>query len=257
VSFADSFWERNSTVVSAVVAIIIGIVIGWLVPWIWRQRDRATKTLDYRVISDFAIMTSHRPDGFRIIFGTVDVDNPFISQIRFKNTGKQVIETEDFLERFIILRPASKLLDFNVVEQSDQNLVRHIGHIPERPGTHETVGVTPNTLNPGDWFTVQLLYDGDPSSDPQITGRIKGQTRKPQVYLTRQERPRDTNMLPWSGGLVLLVLLIFLAFQYDFGSLWWLIFPLGGAIGGSLRALVEGLQVRAKLKARQQDPQRD
>jgi hypothetical protein len=220
---ADSIWQRNSTMVSAVVAVLI-LIIGLLITWIWRRRDKATKTLDYRVVSDIPIVTRHdRPERLKIVYGTLEVIDPFITEIRFRNTGKQVIEATDFLEPLVISRPAAKLFDFNVVDQSEDNLVEKIEHVPptqDRPGK---VNVIPKTLNPGDWFTVQLLYDGDPSSPSTITGRIKGQTRRPRVYLTRQQRsagiglgaPTSALLMGLFATLAPLIALSFLVPQQD------------------------------------------
>jgi hypothetical protein len=110
---ADSYWQRNSTAISLLGALVIALVVGWLIPWLWRQRDRASKTLDYRLVSDIQIVTTHgRPDTLRITLGPLEVQNPFLSQIRFKNTGKQVIHASDFLEPLEITRASAKLLDF-------------------------------------------------------------------------------------------------------------------------------------------------
>lgn len=52
----------------------------------------------------------------------------------------------------------------------------------------EHVTVMPGTLNSGDWFDVQVVYDGSPECNPVVTTRIKGQTRKMRPYEPRSER---------------------------------------------------------------------
>jgi hypothetical protein len=189
---ADSYWQRNSTAVTVVVAVAVG-AITLLVMWLWRHRDRQSKTLDYRVISDIAIVRSHnRPEKLRVVYGPLEVKDPRVTEVRFKNAGKLVIEAEDFLEPMVMARPNARILDFDVVEQSEKNLFEKIEHVLARDDSPEFVQLFPKTLNPGDWLTVQLLYDGGASEDPlTVTGRIKGETRKPAVYATSDDRARQ------------------------------------------------------------------
>jgi hypothetical protein len=52
---ADSFWERNSTVILLIATVAVS-VIGWWLLWLWRQKDKDSKHLDYRVIEDIPIL---------------------------------------------------------------------------------------------------------------------------------------------------------------------------------------------------------
>ena len=184
-----------------------------------RHRDKESKTLDYRIISDIPIVTSHnRPELLKITFGTREVSNPFITEVRFKNTGKQVIDAADFLEPVVISRLKAKLLDFNVVDESEKGLVEDISNVVDPP--NPSVEVRPKTLNPGDWFTVQLFYDGGDDEDVSVSGRIRGQTRKPEIY--RLPRRRDLgwyNVMLGAGAAVVgfvVAVLVFVGLQADF-----------------------------------------
>lgn len=55
----------------------------------------------------------------RIMFGDSEVVNPFITQVRFENTGKQVIEATDFLEAIEICRGEAQIIDWSVVAESE------------------------------------------------------------------------------------------------------------------------------------------
>jgi hypothetical protein len=156
-------------------------VITLLVMELWRFRDRESKTLDYLVISDTDIVISHnRPEKLKVVYGDGEVKDPRVTEIRFKNTGNQIIEKDDFLEPVKMIRPNARILDYDVVEQSENHLYEKIELVtpePDRPEQH--VELFPRTLNSGDWFTVQLVYDGGgSSSDMVFTTRIKGETRK-------------------------------------------------------------------------------
>ena len=171
----------------------LAVALGTLLAmWLWRLRDRQSKTLDYRVISDTDIVISNRPKKLKVVYGPDEdeVKDPRVTEIRFKNTGKQVIETDDFLEPVIMRRPNARILDFDVVDQSENHLVDKdkselVIAQPDRP---EHVRLFPRTLNSGDWFTVQLVYDGGgSSSDMVFTTRIKGQTRKIAAFTAESE----------------------------------------------------------------------
>ena len=175
---ADSYWQRDSTQISIGGAVAVA-AITLLIMWLWRARDRQSKTLDYLVISDTDIVSAHnRPEKLKVVYGQDEVEDPRVTEIRFKNTGKQIIETDDFLEPVKMRRANSRILDYAVVEQSENHLVDKILVMP-KPNEPGHVELFPRTLNSGDWFTVQLVYDGGgSSSDMVFTTRIKGQTRQ-------------------------------------------------------------------------------
>lgn len=201
---ADSFIERNGTAILAILAIITIVVAGVTVflMWWWRRQDRQSKTLDYRVISDVSIITSHnRPQKLKVVYGPaenlIEINDPRVTEIKFKNTGKQVItatsdpDTTDFLEPMVITRQDSRIVDFDVVEESAGNLYDKIEHVVARDGKPEYVQLFPKTLNPRDWLTVQIVYDGgEPDCLPEITGRIRGETRSSEVFMLDEERER-------------------------------------------------------------------
>jgi hypothetical protein len=178
VLLADSYWQRDSTQISIGGAVAVA-AITLLIMWLWRARDRQSKTLDYLVISDTDIVSAHnRPEKLKVVYGQDEVEDPRVTEIRFKNTGKQIIETDDFLEPVKMRRANSRILDYAVVEQSENHLVDKILVMP-KPNEPGHVELFPRTLNSGDWFTVQLVYDGGgSSSDMVFTTRIKGQTRQ-------------------------------------------------------------------------------
>lgn len=188
---ADGFVEHNPWAPGVMAAVVL-FIVGTGITLYLRRRDKDSKTFDYRVVSNIAIVTSHkRPERLKVVFGTVEVSNPFISQIRFENTGKQVIQPSDFLDAVTILRPSAKIIDFNIVEESEKNLVRSISQVmPIEKGvqSHEVIEIEPGTMNPGDWFEAQILYDGESDWAPKVSTRVQGQTRKTGVYLTKQDR---------------------------------------------------------------------
>jgi hypothetical protein len=207
VLLAASFLERNSWLPGVVVAIVL-FIIGTSVTLYLRRRDKDSKHLDYRIVSDIQIVRSHnRPETLKVVYGPLEVRNPFITEVKFKNTGKQVIEPEDFLAPVTILRPNAKVLDFNVVDESEKDLIDHISQIVDPPNEENPVEVVPKTLNHGDWFTVQLIYDVRKHENVTAAGRIRGQTRQSQVYQEREPITRAGKKM--IAGLALCALLTF------------------------------------------------
>jgi hypothetical protein len=231
----DSHFLGDFSAAVAVVAVAVA-VITFLAMWLWRARDRQSKMLDYLVISDTDIVsTHHRPEKLKVVYGQEEVKDPRVTEIRFKNTGKQVIETDDFIEPVIMRRPNSRILDFDVVEESDNHLVDKIEIVmPEPdtpdpdtphpdtadPDTAEHVRLVPRTLNSGDWFTVQLVYDGGgSSSDMVFTTRIRGQTRKIAAFTPESDVVRRRMRVSMAiAGLVLAVILTCASIVSPFGT---------------------------------------
>jgi hypothetical protein len=181
VSTIASFLQNNSWLPGVVVALaLFGFTL------YFRRRDKDAKHLDYQIISDTPIVTSRdRPEILKVMYGANEVSNPYITEIRFKNTGNQVIEPDDFLEPMTISRKGAKVLDFNDVNQSERKLVDHMDYVIDPPSDTNPVEVTAYTLNTGDWFTIQVIYDVKHKEGLTVTGRIKGQTRRPQSYQDR------------------------------------------------------------------------
>jgi hypothetical protein len=210
VLLAASFLERNSWVPGVVVAVVL-FIIGTGISFYWRRGDKESKHLDYQILSDTPIITSRdKPQILKVIYGATEVTNPFITEVRFKNTGKQVIDADDFLGPMTILRRSAKVLDFNDVGQSEANLVDFMETSLDAPGENKPVVVTPNTLNPGDWFTVQVIYDSRKRESVTVTGRIKGQTRPPQEYQDREGLTSSARSKFLIGAQSLLVVAIIL-----------------------------------------------
>jgi hypothetical protein len=189
---ADSFLQRNATALGLVGTVIVG-VIGWVVAWLIYKNGKRRKHLDYRVVSDIPILASgNRPQELKVVYGPLEVKNPRITEVRFRNTGNQVIDEADFLGRPFRIppRPNARLLDFNVLERPTDLVAKLEQQVGDRgeydPGT---LMVYPKTLNADESFTVQLVYDGgEPDWQPTVEGRIRDQTRDSIVYRVPEER---------------------------------------------------------------------
>ncbi|OCB37264.1 hypothetical protein A5676_18335 [Mycobacterium malmoense] len=207
---AASFLERNSWVPGVVVAVVL-FLIGTGITLYLRRRDKDSKHLDYQILSDTPILTRRdHPGILKVVVGSKVVSNPYITEVRFKNTGKQVIEADDFLGRISIQRSNAKVLTFNLVGESARNLIDYADLTFESSDEENPVQLKPLTLNSGDWFTVQMIYDSESTvaETISVTGRIKGQTRPPRLYQDREPMSSVNKTLLSTSGILSLILLI-------------------------------------------------
>ena len=169
-----------------VVAGTAGVVVTLFITWLWRQADKDTKTFDYRVISDIPIFTQRdRPEDLKVTYKNLDVSDPRVTQIRFKNTGKRAIEATDFEEPYRIERGSAGFLDYAIIESSTP--ATELATIAELgAGTPEYIAIQPKTLNSGDWFTVQIVFDGV-NQKVSVIGRVTDESRPTAIYPSRYE----------------------------------------------------------------------
>jgi hypothetical protein len=181
--------------------------VGTAITLYLRHRDKETKTLDYEVLSNVEIITSagERPERLKILFDETEVHNPSITQIRIENTGKQVIEPDDFLSCIQICRENCSIVEWGIVEESADGASGDIG-LTVFPGENERIDDTPGTLNPGDWFTVQIVFDGDMNEPLCVTGRMRGEKRPMRLKDPKRRTSRLATVV--AGTTTLLGLLV-------------------------------------------------
>jgi len=186
---AASFIERNSTMLQ-ISAGALFVILTVALTWYFGTRNRMTKTIDYQVLSNVAVLTNTgaRPERLKILFDDTEAKDPFITQIRIENTGKQVIEPEDFLTCVQIYRDNCTILEWGVVEESADGVSGYIG-MTIFPGESERIDTTPGTMNPGDWFTIQIVSDGDRHEPLCVTSRMRGEKR-PMQEMKPERRAR-------------------------------------------------------------------
>lgn len=199
---AESWVERNETMVLAVIAIAVGAVT-LLVMWLWRERDKQSKTLDYQVIDDLPVFAGHdRPKHLKVTYReTIDVTDPRVTRILFKNTGRKRIEEDDVSEPYFIERGSAQLLDKDLIDQSLSSTragpaaeIELIADDPEFPTKFTSARVIPKKLNPGHWFTIQLIFDGGGNNPITVSGELKDETRPTRLIDTEKELNRRNGL---------------------------------------------------------------
>ncbi|CRZ18629.1 hypothetical protein [Mycolicibacterium neworleansense] len=180
---AESFIERNPWFPG--VAVAVGLfILATCITLFLRHRDKDSKHLDYRVMSDTPIFSgSDRPHHLKVTYFDESVSDPRVTFVRLKNTGKQVIRPADVLTKFTISRGQAKLLDTKLMNGSAMDLVHF-----DRDATTGQLELELKTLNAHDWFELRLIYDGGVSDRLLVSGRLDGQTRPSAVYRERDRK---------------------------------------------------------------------
>lgn len=221
VLLAESFLERNGTAFQ-ILATAIALALSGLGGWWLRSRSKKFKTLDFRVLSDLAIL-SHRPDDaeLKVTYLDEELDNPRLVRVRLKNTGTEVIRDADVLEP-IVLTINAQVAGMSVAEQSGRIIEVFALTIEDFPKCRAELPIA--TMNPGDFVTFQMIVDSDESPKFAVTGRIEGQTRPPGDERLKDARAVATGSM--LGGLSSALILAGVAIM--------MFLAIGGGTQGSL-----------------------
>lgn len=113
---ADSFLERNGTLFQ-ILATAIGLALTGLGGWWLRSRNKKSKTFDYRVVSDLPIL-SHRPDDneLKVMYLDEELVNPRVMQVKFVNSGTEVIRASEVLEQYVLEVRDARLVSVSICD---------------------------------------------------------------------------------------------------------------------------------------------
>ncbi|MBN7489671.1 hypothetical protein I3U56_04395 [Mycobacteroides abscessus subsp. abscessus] len=229
----NTFLDEHSWLPGALIALTV-----LFIHWRWRIRDTDSKTLDYRIEEDEPIFSSaDRPNNLEVIFDNKSVLDPRITRIRFENTGKQVIKPSEIIRPFVIDRKGATILDARLTDGSEWGLASLDGR------NRQSLTVEPETLNPGDWFSIRIFYDGGKGSPITVSGKIEGQTRKPELEAPKQRWPSippDMAFGSLSSMMILLLgVLIAVPIKFHFsGVIGWIIMIFGASGLGMYVSLI-------------------
>jgi len=196
---------------------VIGVVVS-IVAW---MQQRQPKQLDYEVRSKVRVLGSHADEWrgqFYFSYRDIPIDDPWVSIVRIRNTGKKSISQHDFSSgEPITLMSPSTLVDRQLMDASNDLSPREVAEINEYEDDRDAefpVLITPKLLNPREWFDVQVISDGGPG-ELRVTARFVDQTR-PMKRIDEEspERRRKSTILATTiagTGLLFLLLAILVA----------------------------------------------
>jgi hypothetical protein len=169
-------WIQNNpeTTATAVFGVLALAVALWIAFW-----QNKPKRLDYEIRNNVPILSSHASSlGGRlsILFEGKGVTEPRLVTVRIKNTGKLAVTADEYVDPIRVDYERNPPFDGFVAQESTPGILTDVfdGALPKRPA------MVPELLNPGDWFDVQLLSDGEPGTI-SVSSRFKNQSRKMRV----------------------------------------------------------------------------
>lgn len=163
----------TSSILGGLTEGLVGAAFGGLVAWIISRRERQKKQLSYEILAATPLfsVSEKASDDIQVLYKQNPIDNLFLYQIKFTNTGNQALSPDEFkldlasehegdnlsfLGGDIINTPSSSAMSLQVMHPQDSPLQFIISGI---------------LLNPKDNFTVEYYISGNPSL-PTINGFI-------------------------------------------------------------------------------------
>jgi hypothetical protein len=158
----------------------------------WALYERHKNRKDLRVSkSDSIPLVVVRPGvkNLRMLLGEMPVDDPYITTLEVRNSGRIPITPDDFVGPLSIQSDTHATVLSAVVSAADpENLNPSLGF------TETEVTIQPLLMNGGDGFKVSILTEGA-FTDPSIAGRIAGVRTIKEVNLEAVDRARQMRMV--------------------------------------------------------------
>lgn len=192
-------WEFVVGTAIAVVGILIGVAIAF-----WQRQP---KQLDYAIKTQIRLIgdrIARAPDApaFAVTYdGDIDVKDPGVLVVRVANTGKRAVVDTDYTEGIQISANATAfLMAPHLTAKSDGVSPESIGSLYRLFRDSDEGGLTPRLLNPGEWFEVQILTDGD-AGDVMLASRFADQTRRMESVVTLKLNSSPAVWATWGLGI--------------------------------------------------------
>lgn len=147
---------------------IIGIIVGLLTTIYLHYTQQKRKELSYVISDRYPLLTRSEELGgkFKIYFEGALVDNVYLLDIQFKNTGNVSIKAEDYE------RPVSIVLNKEAMILSAEVIVRKPATLKPTIEVHENrLNIAPILLNKDDRIALKIIvagYTGNISFDYRI-----------------------------------------------------------------------------------------
>lgn len=175
----DGPWNWLATNWQFLASVVITVVIAFGIYYLQRQ----PKTLDYEVRTKVPLLspaaaaaTSGLSQPIKLLHGDAVVSEPYLITLRIRNTGKRAVERADYVEPIVIRGAHRQPFDGFLSAARPKGLKVTDGCPLFESDTLELRPIAPPLLNKGDWFDLQLLFNGNPGL-VRATSRFKDQSR--------------------------------------------------------------------------------
>ncbi|MGY1806345.1 hypothetical protein ACI8AF_03165 [Blastococcus sp. SYSU D00669] len=149
------FWGLAIGLLGIVVTVAIGL---------WQYQP---KRLSYEVIEKVRLIANEATTAARgfshpltVYYGTRQLTDPYLLTVRIKNSGKRGIAASDYQGSIAIAGKNQQPLDGFVSDSRPEDLDPTNGQVLYAGGSMQPL--KPPMLNPGEWFDLQFISDGDP-----------------------------------------------------------------------------------------------
>lgn len=106
------------------------------------------------------------------------VNMPWLVSARLENSGDQPVESKD-VEAFPTLQfRDAKIVSAEIINKSDAGVFARMAI------SGDTVSIEHKLLNPGDWISFDVLFDGEPNLPPQLSMRVTGVSKPKQTVIS-------------------------------------------------------------------------
>lgn len=166
-------WIQAAGLVAAIIAILVTVFFS--------ARAERNKELSVRILTKRPLLTldsTSSNSGIEVRLRGASVAAPWLVNIRVENTGDIPIEHKDIESPLSLLFSGGKLISAEVQARSDNSIAAAAS------AASNSATITHKLLNPTDWISVDLLFDGEPNLPPSLYARISG-VSSPRILMPK------------------------------------------------------------------------
>ncbi len=171
----------------------LAAVIAVLATAYFSIRSERTKEITVTYLSKRPLVSLEggRPSAaLEVTLGDKRIAAPWLLSAKIENTGNQPIEERDIEAPPKLAFSRGKILGAEVVQKSQNAMFAKAGF------SANEVAIEHKLLNPGDWISFDVLFDGEPDSLPALSFRISGISEPTQRTLSPGEKKSYLTLVP-------------------------------------------------------------
>lgn len=175
----ETWFQQHQDPIYGLGGLILAVIgIGLAVLFYFRPRSK--HTLDYEVVASLALLApraSAYSSSIAVMWGNEQLSDPHALTVRIRNTGMSAVRAGDYEKPIVIKVGSAQIYEVFISGASEPApyTTDDVNTEGEEAGKG-VIPMRPKLLNPGDWFEVTAIVDGEPK--PMATARFAGQSRE-------------------------------------------------------------------------------
>lgn len=168
VSIAEKKWTSNTLFQAASLAAAVIAIVATV---FFSIRSEKSKELTLTTLAKRPLLSSEAStpkNGLEVLLRGEPVTSPWLVSLRIENTGELPIEGRDIESPLKLTFQNAKPLSVETQAKSDRSI--SVTNSLES----NSITVQHKLLNPNDWISIDILFDGEPSIPPTASTRISG-----------------------------------------------------------------------------------